>query len=183
MWYFIVWQEWEIEMHLYHLVPPEMVGLTLYPPDELEKRLPEVYRKAMEKYPGREYVPKIPIQELGCTWGKVIHLAGVSPGTLHRTQRRCGLTGARYRQAFEIPVEVLDPELLVVCIPMKGPEGTPQHYWKFRKDDLSHYAEIPPWTEQYYRSCARNGTHPYLFEGVPHIMYRGSIDVTNLLIV
>jgi hypothetical protein len=59
----------------------------------------------------------------------------------------------------------------------------PTDYVEFNLADMEKYSIIPEFTKAYYKKVQDEGRNPLAFFGVPHILYKGSIDVTNLPIV
>lgn len=52
--------------HIYHTVPKNLIGNTLYPLNKLKIYLPEVYSNQVKKYFGREVLMQIKIDILDC---------------------------------------------------------------------------------------------------------------------
>jgi hypothetical protein len=48
---------------------------------------------------------------------------------------------------------------------------------------MEAYRKVPSETIEYYKACKAKGERPLLFHGVPHILYKGTIDTTGLEII
>ena len=54
---------------------------------------------------------------------------------------------------------------------------------KFDSGSLGEYATLPQRTIDYYREEKERGVSPLLWQYVPHILYRGEIDVRDCSVV
>jgi hypothetical protein len=54
---------------------------------------------------------------------------------------------------------------------------------EFDADKLEAFASLPQSTKEYYRSEVVRGSNPLRFAGVPHILHKGSIDVSDLPVI
>ena len=56
--------------------------------------------------------------------------------------------------------------------------------WKwFHPRDAARHARLPDATRHNYADCTQDGTRPLLFAHAPHVLFRGSLDVTRLAVV
>lgn len=169
---------------LYHRVPPESVGDTLYPLNDL-KQLPgsdyqHVSKREVKKYNNRPTVPEQYIPLLDCTWGDVIMLSAVSPKVLLWALITSGVWDWTQMSSYVIDPRNLDQNNLVV-----GRENPGTGLWDYTPFDdaqIVSYAEIPQTTHKHFRTMAKQGKKPFLFSGILHIMYRGTINVSGLRI-
>ena len=65
--------------YLYHRVPENMRGTTLYPLNQLRDAHPDVYAEAIKKYENRERVMRQVVIPFGCAWNDVLHFSPVHP--------------------------------------------------------------------------------------------------------
>ncbi len=68
-----------MKYYLYHWVPDDMIGDTLYPLNILKHTHPDLYTKKVSKYIGREKVMDQIIPILDCLWNDVLHFTAVHP--------------------------------------------------------------------------------------------------------
>ena len=66
--------------YLYHRVPDNFQGTTLYPLNDLKDILPDIYTRHISKYEGRAHIVErhIPIFD-DCLWNDVVFLSAVEP--------------------------------------------------------------------------------------------------------
>ncbi|UPT74966.1 MAG: HAMP domain-containing histidine kinase [Elusimicrobiota bacterium] len=70
---------------LYHYVPDELVGETLYPLTRLADLHPRVAAEHALKYSGREHLMQVRLPILDCLWNDVLHLAPLFNVSLNGT--------------------------------------------------------------------------------------------------
>lgn len=160
-----------------------LVGTELVPLNQLRSEHPELYKAAVKKYHDRPHVPLNYIPQLECTWGDVLFFAAVPPGALQRTLRTSGFPDWPPMPSFEIPLDRLNPKRLIVCHPGRVEKLSRDFYTYFHPSELSRYGKISGSTIKYYRHCAHLEELPFLYNGVPQILYAGSLDVTGLQVV
>jgi hypothetical protein len=169
-----------IRYPLFHFVPPGMRGTALYPLQELGGRHPELHAAALRKYAEREDVLRRRVPPLRCGWGDVVHLSPVDPRKILEVLRLHRPGYAIGTAFWTIDAARLDPDLLTVYRYHPPSEGRGEgrvSFSPFVLDRLESLADVPATTIEYYRACLAKDTRPLLFEGVPHVLYRGSIDV------
>jgi hypothetical protein len=83
---------------------------------------------------------------------------------------------------FEIDSEQLDPDNIVVFFKDAAGEEHVRFEW-LRDVDEELISKIPPATMAYYESLVGTGELPFNYQFIPHIMYKGSIDIVNAQIL
>jgi hypothetical protein len=166
-------------MWLYHICPPTMVGHEIVPLRQLKKLNKKLHDVAIAKYAEREKVAHTPIVALDCSWGDVVFLSAIHPTLLRRKLEENGVRKAPGR-CFKIDPKALDPER--ACVLTWG-DGYEEQYHAFSPGEVEFYQEIPHATLRYYREECWEGRVPLMFGYVPHIVYRGSINIEHALIV
>lgn len=170
---------------LYHMVPEPMIGTVLYPMNSLKETLPETYALEAKKYEGRDSVMSQRVFPLDCLWNDVLHLTAVPPQVLKDTMLKAGRPGWRPMSFYQIDPASLDATLATVYRYDRETAG-PVEAGDFSPFDPTHfdqYAALPPAAEAYYVRLYAAGKKPLLFHRVPHILYKGPIDVTDAPIV
>jgi hypothetical protein len=129
---------------------------------------------------------RIPL--LDCLWNDVLHFAPVHPA---RTQAALTAAGfpRKQRRYFEVdPVQMgfhagnaviffhqrVDPDRFQLH---------PEDFAPFDPQALAGLGEIPAATRAYYREAQRQGRRPLVYLYVPHILYKGTLDIRGLNIV
>lgn len=172
----------EGKQFVYHGVPERQIGSVLYPLHVLEARFPETFGQAISKYddrPDRCLLPFTAIPALSCEWQDVVQCSPISPTLLLQAQREAGIRTQPHR-FYEIDVETLFDVPAVLFT--RNVQGIP-HY---QPVDWSTYREmtvVPEKALAWYRQLAGMGKRGALFHGVPHVMIRGSVDISGASIV
>ncbi len=168
--------------YLYHWVPDNMKGDVLYPLNVLKNIDTDIYAAAASKYEGREKLMEYVIPDLNCLWNDVIHLSAVHPSEIKKALTEAGRKKIFSRQYFEIDPHLLDPQNTVVYlyknsnVLKKTMEG---NYEKFDPDTLKKHSVIPQETKEYYKQSLSEGKNPLLYHRIPHILYKGTIDISK----
>jgi hypothetical protein len=71
--------------HLYHDVPAELIGSTLYPLNDLRESHPDIHAREIATYddhPSRITLPRTTIDALDCLWNHVLHASPIQPNLL-----------------------------------------------------------------------------------------------------
>jgi hypothetical protein len=175
---------------LYHLMPEPMIGDRLYPLNTLKHLAPEAFEKHRKKYDGRESLLDRQIPPLHCRWNDVLHLSPVHPALIREAKRKLGLFWpAKGRQ-----VGVVCPEQLgmtsenTVIWPFNDTRKVALHttaepflpYDPVLLDDLS---EVPDRTIRYLEEAAQTDAPTFLFVGIPHILFRGTIRREDITVI
>lgn len=167
------------------MVPPHFSGTVLYPLNQLQDRFPDRYADQAKKYAGRAELREQRIPPLGCLWNDVLHLSPVHPGKIREALGRAGFE-TRPVDWFEIEPESagLNRDNTVIYLSPQRERGnfsirvedfTPYHY-----DHLPSYGEVTAATRAYFEAAKQGGERPFLFNFMPHVLFRGTIE-TNIL--
>jgi len=167
---------------VYHAVPENMQGTVLYPRNELAKSHPEMAAAYTEKYVGREEVAETHIPTLDCNWGDVLFMSPVHPQTVIDTMRVHGAPTDFRLQAYKVPIDMLDMDKLTVMVTESlGDDG--KRFLSYDQKHLKSWQTIPQITLDHDDKMVARGEQPYTYGGIPHFLYKGSIDITGLNIV
>ena len=160
-----------------------MVGTTLYPLNTLKGEQPDLYASHVAKYAGREALLTRQIPFLNCWWNDVVQFSPVAP-----TQIRDALITAGYPwkaiKWFEIEPEHhrFSDQNTVLYFPRKKERGD----FSVKQDDFKPYStksldqirELPPTMNTYFSETVAQGARPFPFIYIPHVLHRGTIDVS-----
>jgi hypothetical protein len=172
------------QVWLFHVLPDPMVGSVLYPLNELRERDPDTFRRARAKYEGREQVLELRVPLLDCLWNDVLHLSPVHPAEMIHALESAGFTPDR-RRFLRVDGTELEPAQTVLFLNSTDREhrfDAGQWEW-FDATSASRHTRLPQATRDYYAACAGDGTRPFLFAHSPHVLFRGSLDVSRLDVV
>src|ERR1700733_16337244 len=107
--------------YLYHVVPPNMTGTTLYPLNMLKDIHPEIFQVQAKKYEGRkrdDMAERIP--SFDCLWNDVLFLTAAHPTEVKQALREAGHPANFRLIAFQFDSVVFNPALLAVYIHRRG---------------------------------------------------------------
>ena len=169
--------------HFYHGIPEDMKGDSLIPLNKMMSIDPELRAKYLEKYKGREEILERKIPLLDCLWNDVVQLLPLHPKKLFELQQQLGMVKEipDYRY-FQIEMSQLNPTKTVVYF--KTAPGEENVTVKWLADvDLDDLQTVPPATVDYYKSMIGTGEPVFNYQFVPHVVYRGTIDVSSTQVI
>ena len=171
---------------LYHFVPKNMKGDILFPLNVLKDKHPDTYAGAVSKYDNRKYVMEDVVPGLGCLWNDVVHLTAVHPRDLKKALVETGGNPEMPIVCYEIDPDLLDSKNTVVYLykyTKREKKFEEDNFVPFEVADISKYSHIPEVTKSYFRRTFQAGEQPLKFAFVPHVLYKGTIDISQCPIV
>ena len=177
---------------IYHMMPRNFTGDVLYSLNKLKTHLPEIYAAQAQKYSGREVLMQTKIPLLGCLWNDVLHFSSVHPSKIRDAFINAGF-GWRARLWFAIEPSssgfVQENAVIFLNTPSKNPTQLSDfnfpitEFMPFSPKQLGKLTELPEATSEYLKFAKEAGEQPFLFNYVPHILYRGEMNVSSVEIV
>ena len=166
---------------LYHRVPSEMIGTTLYPLNVLKEKYPNVYAEHVKKYEGREKLLTTEVPPLQCLWNDVLHFTAVEPQILKSNLAKAGIE-LPSTTWFKVPVSLIQGDKSIAFTYRRDADVIPnfKEYEKFDPARMDIYRTVPKETIEYYKQKKAEDVRPLLFHLVPHILYKGFIDTAGL---
>jgi hypothetical protein len=171
------------EMHVYHRKSEAFTDDKIYPLNSLP--YPEVKEKARQKYAGREALLETRVSPLDCLWNDVIHCTPVHPQKVMSALSAAGFKTPKM-EFFVIPFEMLDPKSTTIFLSSSDPNSdryAANNYLELTADHLRNRQEFPEATLRYYQESKQQNRNPLMYVGVPHILYKGVIAVSELSII
>ena len=186
---------------VWHGVPRDMIGETLFPLGQLNALDVGLYDEQRAKYAGREQVLDYRVPLLGCGFLDTIHCSSVHPHRIYQARRDAGFdvparsaAGWGIGLAFEIPLEriLVNPTLwyawrtpwvngypdeeVALAPPSEEFEMfDPQRYWPL--------ADVPDLHRAYLARRSADGRRALTFVHIPHVLVAGPIDVHGCRVV
>ena len=157
----------------YHLVPPNLRGAVLYPLNRLKVIYPDIAATHLTKYQGRLHLLEKLIPPLHCLWNDVLMLSPVHPAALKAALEEAGHVRPA-RKWLAIDAALFRRDNTAIYVP--GTRPAEERILPFEPQCLAQYAQVPEAQKQFYRQV-EPGKPLLLFGGIPHILYKGSIDV------
>ncbi|MDP7196554.1 MAG: hypothetical protein QF864_10245 [SAR202 cluster bacterium] len=181
-----------MKYYLYHIFPKDMKGNILSPLKGLKEINSDLYSTKKTKYSGRKRIRKLKIKKLNCRWDDVLFFSAVHPSKINQALLDAGLPKNRYhaliKKSYQVDVDCLDPSKAVVFWYRSWNKILSRYVYQYISDkqidwfnpkDMDKYSVIPDKTKKAFRKRIKNNEMLLLFEYVPHILYNGSIDVSN----
>lgn len=170
-------------MYFYHGIPEDMKGRELIPLNKMLEVDPDLRAKYLEKYKGREEILERKIPLLDCLWNNVVQLLPLHPRQLFELQKELGLIAEIPDYSYyQLDTNALDPLQAVVYF--KTAPGEENVTVKWLKDvQLEELQSIPEATRKYYESMVGTGEPVFNYQFVPHIIYKGAIDVSSTQVI
>ena len=171
--------------YLYHQVPKDQQGSVLEPLNQLKISNPELHETKAAKYQGRENIMERRIPILDCLWNDVLHFSPVAPTELKAVLLEAGMEDKKW-SFYQIDPSLLEPgntvtylhkDIGIITVP------DDREFVLFNISDLPELSQIPEITKRYWKDQYAKGAKPLIFLGIPHILYRGTLDTTNLPII
>ena len=123
---------------------------------------------------------------LNCLWNDALHFSPVHPQIIIDELKKAGMAGMAEMPAsmeyFEIDSTELLPENSLIYLyradlPVKMSE---ENFAEYNDVNLSKIENIlPEMTKEYFITCIKSNQNPLMFHGVPHILYKGILNVTK----
>jgi len=161
-----------------------MEGHKLHPLSLLAALHPHLHALAAAKYKDRSHLSLKEVSPLGCLWTDVVFFSPVHPQEIYSALRKLGQAPAPAK-FFEIPHTVFDPSLTTILVPEISIEGKTlsEQPVPFSAQALGRFSALPTATYAYFSHTLSLGHQPLLFAGVPHILYKGSLDISHANII
>ncbi len=160
-----------------------MRGSDLIPLNRMFELDASLQTKYLEKYKGREEILERTIPLLDCLWNDVVQFLPLHPHKLFELQKELGLIAEipKYHY-FQIDPALIDPKQTVVYF--KTAPGEENITVKWLQDvNLEEIQEIPEATRSYYKSMVGTNEPIFNYQFVPHIIYKGTVDVSGVDII
>jgi len=168
---------------IYHGVPEPMIGTRLIPLNQMDASMTEIRDKNLEKYEGRKEILERRIPLLNCLWNDVVQFLPLHPQKVFGLQQELGLIPSVPPYKFyEIDSSSLDPSKTVVFFKSALGQENVEVKW-LREVDFASLQEIPIATLAYYKTLVGIGELPFNYQFIPHIVYKGTVDISSANII
>lgn len=177
------------QVRVYHRLPDDMKGTTLYPLNDLREREPSAYRDQVAKYEGRELLLSKPVPPLGVLWNDVLHMSPVHPSHIRDALLAAGFKwpvgSQRYLQIdpVQLGMSADDACLFHTIVPALRDRGAEPRFEPYSHEAVRRHTQLPDDVRNYYLDCAAAGNRPFVFQGVVHVLYQGTIEVGDTAVL
>lgn len=174
--------------YVYHFVPHNLRGSVLYPLNVLKYKFPNLYSNQVKKYKRREKLLEVKIPYLECLWNEVLHFSPVHPVQIRDALLEEGFNKYPIRW-FEIDPIALNFNSQNTVIYLAPPKEwldfskTSSEFIQFSNIRLEELSTLPSATVAHYKTAKQKAEKPFLFHRVPHVLYRGIINLEQVKII
>ena len=173
------------KIYLYHMVPADMQGKVLHPLNSFKDTNPELYLSKAGEYDDRKHIMELFIPTLECLWNDVLHFSAIDPAELKQALVEAG-GEPREMKFYQIDPSLLDPNKTTIYLykEKENEDGmNPENFTEYDPEKLEEHSALSQATKDYYKGEYSKGERPMFFVGVPHILHKGSIDISDLPVI
>jgi len=152
----------------------------------IRDKIPEIYDLHNSKYVGREDLTKLYIPQLDCLWNDVLFMTPIHPQEHQNVYDKFNYY-ARGTQFFKIPADMLNPAITKLYLYQKVVDladiTLPRNILDYVPSEMENYCKIPPRALAYLEDKLRKNEQFFTHHKMPHILYKGTLDVSNIEII
>lgn len=178
---------------LYHMVPKDLIGDTLYPMDSLREISLKLHDDALKKYedhPQRKALPQRVLKKLNVAQSKVLHFSPIHPNLMYKALCSIFPESNPSSKYFAIPIERIRG-LPTIKFDMNCTgnyifgEDEPEEMFEFvTPETYQILKEVPPEAITFCRSWQVQGKKwAPIMARIPHIMVQGPVSIRNCQII
>ncbi len=171
---------------IYHQVPEEMTGETLYPLSALETFAPKLYQQQLAKYddhPSRERIPYQHLPKLDCLRKEVLNFSPLHPHLVYKAWRTLGVTLPDVNW-YQFPVEAVAHLPAVIAEPGRAGEDIPEaHVTWLEPDFYQEVTTLSDATKKWYARLYEVGRKGGWFAHTPHVFVRGAVSIEDATVI
>lgn len=169
---------------IYHQVPRDMTGETLYPLSKLETFAPELYERHIAKYddhPSRKRIPYQRLPKLNCLRKEVLNFSPLHPHLVYEAWQTLGVTlpDATW---YQLPVEAVAHLPAIVYQPGRVSEGVEEVHVRWL-EPYRESAALSDATIKWYAQLHEAGRRGGWFAHTPHVLVRGAVSVKGATVI
>lgn len=168
------------------MVPKQMYGTVLYPLNSVKEEHPDIYEQQVSKYVGREHITQQKIPILDCLWNDVLHFSAVNPKVIKQALIEAGRNPDFTMSYYQVDPKLIEPKNAIVYLYVhadKRHKMNEENFVPYNPDEVKKFSSMPQATTDYYNEMIGNGERPLLYHKIPHILYKGTLDITDLPVI
>lgn len=172
---------------IYHMVPKNMDGTTLYPLSELKKLYPAIYEKEIKKYddhPKRKELPQRILKKINCPQAEVLHFSPIHPSLMFVGLKSIFPDWNYSSLFYEIPIERIEGMPAVFFDMNKtgtyifGEEEPDEMFELITPKNYKILDDLPKEALEFYQQWKDRGEKGAPAMGrIPHLMVKGQISI------
>lgn len=163
-----------------------MRGSILYPLNALKEKHPDIYEQQVNKYIGREHIIQQQIPVLDCLWNDVLHFSAIDPIEIKQALIEAGRNPDFIMNYYQVDPKLIESKNAIVYLYAHASNRDKikeENFAPYNPDEVAKFSLIPQATKDYYKEMIGKGERPLLYHKIPHILYKGTLDITNLPII
>jgi hypothetical protein len=110
----------------------------------------------------------------------MVFLSPVHPDLIQDAMAKAGFANWKRSPAFEIGFGLLNSRNTTIWLHQRNIEN---QFIDYTDENIQKHSLVPERTHEYFLQCFKNDTSPLLQAGIPHVMHRGTIDISACGIV
>ncbi len=125
------------------------------------------------------------IPTLECLWNDVLHFSAINPRELKQSLIEAGMSPREWK-FYQLDPILLDPKQTTIYLYQERDNDRKMNHSNFSEynlEALDEYSVLSQATKDYHKESFAKNKRPLLYVLVPHILYRGSIDVSDLPVI
>ena len=134
----------------------------------------------------KKHLLKHQIPILGCLWNDVLHFSAVHPGEIKKSLIEAGDKKEFKLRYFQVDPKLLKSESTIVYLYAHADvrdKLNEVNFVSYAPDEAAKYSSMPQATKDYYKETIEKGGRPLLYHRIPHILYKGNLDITDLPVI
>lgn len=180
--------ESEVIDYIYHIVPSNLEGTTLYPLNVLKNIYPDKYEEHRSKYEGREELMDFIIPHLNCLWNDVLFFLPFHPNQIYKEiiKHFPHIRDRKNLQFYKIPINKINTKNAVFFLDISKKESIRMDYTCEMVDSADAICEtsVLDIQKKYFEEKGRSGEkRPYLFSKTTHFILKDFVDIGEVEIV
>lgn len=166
---------------VYHIKSPNFKGKYIYPLSELKNTYPDLYKKEIKKYKGRESHPEINIDILDAQWKDCVNFSTLNPLKIFQLEELLGIPG--YKNGEDVDIFRFNiKDLINFDMCLYDDNISPRKKEAYKKININKYKEtkfIPIETAKYFIKSKENNEYPLLFGHVTHLLVKNKVPINK----
>jgi hypothetical protein len=174
-----------MSLFLYHQIPDDFRGQTIYSLNQLQSVYPDLYKEKISKYAWRPEIMEQPVYPLDCVWNDCIFMVAVPPWIIKQKLHEVSPATKFPHRFWQIdPGQLEARKATIYTFEHATRPHPPADFVPYDPDSLGQWSTIPDKTTDYWRQCIdEQNSRLLLYMYIPHILYRGSIDISAAKII
>lgn len=168
--------------YVYHIKSSNFKGRYIYPLAQLKDEYPDIYKKELKKYKGRETHPDTKIDCLKATWKDCVNFSTINPIKIFQLIELLGLPGDSDVEIFQFNINDLPNSKMCLYDDNKSPKNS-ESYKRVSAKSYRETRFVPPETVKYFAQSKEKDEHPLIFGNVSHLLVADKVSTDKAEII